>query len=309
MMEEGPSSVQLLAAVGVFLGLAIVLGALASLAWTQGGSPWAIQVRSRSTRWCFAGIAATLAASGVGLWLHAAAMAEVPFASAWPAAVSMLRETHFGTAWLTGAVALAVALCIGAVAVLFGRRVLFVASAIGVLVFAYTRSLVSHASMHGGFDIAVWLDWVHLVSGCLWVGIVLLAATAVPTTRPPSSASKADCAKWISLLSATATWSLAVVVLTGVYNAWRSVDSIDRLFDGVWGSALLVKLALVACAVALGGFNRYFVLPELLASASKAGMDDAQRRFLRTVRVEAVVLIGALVAATLLSSTPLPNGH
>ena len=46
-------------------------------------------------------------ASACGLWLTAAAMAEVPVTQAGPAAWSMLTATHLGTAWTIGMAALA----------------------------------------------------------------------------------------------------------------------------------------------------------------------------------------------------------
>ena len=54
-----------------------------------------------------------------------------------------------------------------------------------------------------------------------------------------------------------------------------------------------MKLALVAIAVALGGFNRFAVMPSLPASWP---------RFARVLRVEAVVLLAALVAAAVLAN-------
>jgi putative copper resistance protein D len=53
------------------------------------------------------------------------------------------------------------------------------------------------------------------------------------------------------------------------------------------------KLALVAIAVALGGFNRFAVMPSL---------PRAWPRFVRVLRVEAAVLLAVLVAAALLAN-------
>ena len=53
-----------------------------------------------------------------------------------------------------------------------------------------------------------------------------------------------------------------------------------------WGLVLDVKLALVAIAVALGGFNRFVVMPSL---------PGAWLRFVRVLRVESAVLAAVLV--------------
>ncbi|MGH8306872.1 MAG: hypothetical protein ACRER0_01215, partial [Gammaproteobacteria bacterium] len=43
---------------------------------------------------------------------------------------------------------------------------------IGVAAIALTRSETGHPADHGDFTFAVWVDWLHLLSGSLWVGSV-----------------------------------------------------------------------------------------------------------------------------------------
>jgi putative copper resistance protein D len=72
---------------------------------------------------------------------------------------------------------------------------------------------------------------------------------------------------------------------------------------------LLAKLLLVGAAIGLGGVNRLFVMPTLLARLQEAVQTapNPQRRFVHVLRMEALVLLLVLVAAAILSGTPDPG--
>jgi putative copper resistance protein D len=72
----------------------------------------------------------------------------------------------------------------------------------------------------------------------------------------------------------------------------------------------LLKLALVFVAAVLGGHNRFFEMPKLLASLKNASPTSPLKplkRFAAVLHVESVVLAGVLVAAAVLVSSPLPG--
>ena len=120
---------------------------------------------------------------------------------------------------------------------------------------------------------------------------------------------RADIAAWVQSLSTVATRALIVVTGTGLFNAWRGVGSPADLVGNPYGNTLLVKVGLVAVAVALGAFNRFRVMPRL-AAALRAPLGHSarpQERFVQVLRIEAVVLFAALIAAAVLSSSPLPS--
>ena len=77
------------------------------------------------------------------------------------------------------------------------------------------------------------------------------------------------------------------------------------------GRALAGKLTLVALAAALGGFNRFRVLPSLFVSLRAGGGGEVKapwpHRLKIVLRVEAVVLCLVLVAAAVLAGTEPPG--
>lgn len=148
------------------------------------------------------------------------------------------------------------------------------------------------------------VDWFHLVLISVWVGEVLVAGLFT-LAAPPGARDDdwIDCERYIAALSTMATFSLGGIVATGLVNAWYTVGNPGAVIGNEYGTALLFKLALVAIAVLLGGYNRFFVMPSLTASLSTSAL----ARFTLILRVEAAVLSAVLIVAAILSSTPTPT--
>ncbi len=244
------------------------------------------------------------------LWIEAASMAEVPLAEALPSVRAVITGTHFGLAWMIGAAALIVA---GAASAAGARSQGATATsalrigAIGVLL--YSRSMVSHAGAAGDFTWAVAVDWVHLILISIWVGEVIVAGLITLRQLPDgTSGNRADCATYVDALSRSATFALVGIFLTGAISTWRVLESPADLFGNPYGTALLIKVGLVLFAAALGGFNRFYVMPSLLYSLRLQGQaapaDSA--RFARVLQLEAIVLVAVLIAAAFLTSTSPP---
>lgn len=294
---------QHLATVALNLGVALAVGAGMSAAWLRrAASSWAVD----KLRWlrgaALAGLALALLAYIAVLWLQAAAMAEVPIAEAAPAVVATLGSTHFGAAWLGGCCALLAA----AAATFFGQRAAWLGmAALGV--FLYCRSIVSHAGAEGNLSWTVAADWLHLVLISVWAGEVLVAGLGTLRRAASGPADRRDQARYVETLSTSATVALAGIAATGLYAAWRALGSLDNLAGNPYAEVFLVKLSLVAGAALLGGFNRFVVMPGLLAGLRGDGAGAPARRFARVLQVEALVLVAVLVAAAVLSSTSPPT--
>lgn len=296
----------------VNFGLALMIGSLAGGAWVRHAvSPWAAGIRLRSRAWFRVATALTAVATGLGLWLQAAVMADAPLMDAWPTIVTMGAATHLGHAWAAGVLALGVAGGAGwSIDSWPARSISFAFAAFGIGAFAYSRSVVSHAGAHGDFSPAVWVDFAHLVLGCTWAGITVLAGYMVLSKPTSNGIDSHDEAAWVSALSTTATWTLVGIMLTGLFNIWRGAGPLDRLPGSAYGATLFVKLALVLFAATLGALNRFRVMPRLLTDlATPVGTrSDHKRVFVWILRVEAVALTGALVAAAFLSASEPPDG-
>jgi putative copper resistance protein D len=273
------------------IGFAAMAGALATLALLHDtSSEWALR-GARRCRVLFmrANLLAVLA-SLAWLELEAIALTELSPRAALLAAGDIVTGTSFGRAWALATAALGA--CV-ALAMACRDRSLPV-RVLGVML---TVVAAAHASAgHAGAD---GLGWrvptiaVHILATGLWAGGVFAAVLVVARGAPDAI----DSVRYAGRLSALATAALAGTIATGLAGAWHglggSLAPLEPAAGSSWGVLLDAKLALVAIVVALGGFNRFAVMPSL---------PGAWPRFVRVLRVEAVGLLAVLAAAALLAN-------
>jgi putative copper resistance protein D len=292
----------------VILNASVAAFAAAALAthWLDGASSqWAFTRKQWLGRWSAGSLVVALLANLAVLWLEAAAMAEVPVAQALGAVQAVLAGSHYGASWAAGTGALIAAGVWAALAP--GRlRVLVV---VPLCLFWYAQCMTSHASAEGDVNLFMLAYASHLGLASLWVGEVLVAAAVVLSSAAVlQQAARSERTAYVQALSGAATISLAGVFATGLYLAWRMVGTRADLFGTSYGQTLLAKLVLVGLAAAMGGFNRFFVIPALIASEqAAAAANAAAARFRRVLLLETLVLLAVLVLAAVLSSSAPPD--
>jgi putative copper resistance protein D len=295
------------------IGFAALVGILLSDRWlARYPSAWQTRVSRRLAFAMRVAAIVTLASGVLAFWMHCALMSDSPLGQALPAVRSMLEETDYGRAWAIGA---ALLLLVSLIA--FAKpseKSIRLHGVLGVALagFALTRSNAGHPVDAGVLSIPVWADWIHLLAISTWVGTVWVAAFVVAPHIAKAPASEyPNGASFIQSLSDAATVALVALFTTGAYNAWRGVGTPGALVDSEYGKLLVLKLVFVLTAVALGGHNRFFEMPHLLDTLrnSSAGSTAIRplKRFASVLHVESWVLVGALIVAAVLVSSPLPG--
>lgn len=284
-------------AAALLFDAAVALGAGAALS-----APWvppaAAQALARAAR---GGLLAALAAHLALLVLQTATMAELPVAQALPEIPTVLSGTHYGSAWLAGAAALAAGL--GVAALRGSSRAAAGATLAATAVALYTKAMSSHAAAQGDVSIAMVVHWSHLAAVTAWSGVVFAGVLA---GLPRALAGGGALPRYARALSSTATLALAVALASGAVSAWRNLAAVPLSPGDPYQALLLAKVALVLCAAALGGYNRWRGMPPL-AHPEPAARLAAAWRFGAVLRIEAVVLLAVLALAALLGATP-PEG-
>ncbi|MFI1914523.1 CopD family protein [Nocardia sp. NPDC020380] len=144
---------------------------------------------------------------------------------------------------------------------------------------------------------------LHLVAMAVWVGGV---AAVLLVWRTPARG------EVVWRFGPVAATVVAVVVVTGVFQAWRAVDPVASLWSTSWGLLLLAKVALVGLAVAASlvvrrgaGGSREAAVGRANGSAGarEAARRDGSARWDRgwAVRVEFGVRVGVLVVSAVLT--------
>jgi putative copper resistance protein D len=284
---------------------AFAAAALATRRLDGASSQWARTRQQWLGRWSVASLAVALLANLAVLWLEAAAMAEVPVAQALGAVQAVLAGSHYGASWVIGSGALVAA---GLWAGLAPGR-LRALVLVPLCLFWYAQCMRSHASAAGDVSPFMSAYALHLGLASLWVGEVLVAAAVVLAgAAVPQQAARSERTAYVQALSGAATILLAGIFATGLYLAWHTVASLADLFGTPYGQTLLAKLVLVGLAAAMGGFNRFLVIPALTADKqADAAANASATRFRLVLLLESVVLLAVLVLAAVLSSSAPPD--
>lgn len=157
-------------------------------------------------------------------------------------------------------------------------------------------------------------------------GTSTTSASATAVDEPPSVSGDAlDTAGVVLRFSTAAALSVFALWLSGAALTWSFADGLAGLRDDRWGPVLLAKVGVVAVVLALAAWNRYRLIPTMLADeAHRTATDDAAppdlpdpidghdeaarwRRLLTSVRVEALLLAVVIVLTAVLVSSPPPS--
>jgi copper transport protein len=132
-------------------------------------------------------------------------------------------------------------------------------------------------------------QWVHMTAIGLWVGGLAWLLLGIRGAEPDARAAA------VRAFSRFATWTLAIVVATGVLRGVIEVGSVSALFGTTYGLTLLAKIGLVLLLVAFAALNHYRFVPRLDRDRGAA------RSFLSDSRAELAVMAFVLVATAVLT--------
>ncbi|SEA11956.1 MAG: copper resistance protein CopD [Paraburkholderia sp.] len=230
-------------------------------------------------------------------WLvyESATMSGVGLPEAFGVVPSVLTQTHVGFAW---SLAFGGALVLLLTSVASHEGVLRNALLwLAVIAVAAGKAALGHAADAGIASAAIGMHTLHVLVTSVWGGLALSAGLTVLPALDTSTA-RGVLIRTAGQVSSVSLVAVVFVLLTGAFNAARgSGGSFEAIDTSTWGHVLILKLALVALALVLGGLNRFSALPRLRRSASTV---DAHT-FNNVMYLEALAMLGVFVAAAVLS--------
>lgn len=244
--------------------------------------------------------AATLGVLGTAamLWASAAVMGGVGLPEAKDVIWQMLTMTGIGQAGQAALFAITLVLIMRARRSIAPWREWAVLAALGL--FAFVRASMGHAGEHGYWTLPFAAEVIHLTAMAAWTGLVAVSGWRALGNQ----AGAPDLGRTAGYLASMSTAAMAAVIavfVTGLFNAWNRVASLENLFgNGLYSTALLIKVGLVGAALVLGGYNKFIGLS--LAHGSVHGLE----RVRRVLKVESLVLLAVLFAAAVLTSQQPP---
>lgn len=279
----------------LFAGLAALAGALAfRLVVLPRVVP--ARVERRLLVLAAAGALLTLHSGIAGFLMRAEDALQLPFAELLYGDLSPLaNETRFGLAFIVMTLGFAGVLALVFLGWLLDSLVPLRAALLLTLPLASGLSLSGHSAVEPN---STWLtqlaDWVHLVAALVWVGgIAALAVCVWPAA--------ADLRRLAFVrFSRLAVALVGALIVAGLYLSVVRLPSVAALWEEDYGRVLLLKLALVAVALAWGGVHHTFVRPRV-----EQGV--AGGRIRRSLLGESAVAMAVLFVAAVLAGSPPPT--
>jgi len=162
-----------------------------------------------------------------------------------------------------------------------------------------------HAAQTAPRGVAVMLDWLHLVSGSIWLGGLI--GIFVLWRSLPAARRVAGLIVCIPRFSNAAFVSVLVLLGTGIGASVLHLPVLGALWETSYGKVILVKSGILAATLPLAAVNLLRNKPGLLAAGENATLGERPARLLRVlVGTEALLVVGAVLAAALLSSLAPP---
>jgi copper transport protein len=162
-----------------------------------------------------------------------------------------------------------------------------------------------HAAQTSPRGLTVFLDWLHLVCGSVWLGGLigmLVLWRSLPVARRVAGLVVA-----VPRFSNVAFVTVVLLLGTGIGETVVHLPVLAALWQTSYGKVILIKIALLAATLPLAGLNLLRTKPGLIAAGGQATLGVQPARLLRRlVGGEALLIAGAVFAAALLSSLAPP---
>jgi copper transport protein len=291
----GPTTTEHLVRWLWFLGLALTIGALGLRLIVLRGLPVPLPLERRIAVAAGLGAVVSLQA-GIGAFsLRAEDALQLPFGKFLYGDLSPMAQTRFGRAFVVMTLVFALVLALVFCSWLLDRVEPLVPAFVLSLVFVGGLSLSGHDAVDAGSSWKTELaDWVHIAAASLWIGGLGTMAGLLWFGAPELRRAA------FMRFSQLATVLIALVLGAGTYLGIVRLPHLRDLWAESYGRILLVKLGLVAFALAWGAFHKFVIGPAL---------ERADTGFLtrigRSLVGESLVGVSVLlVAAVLVDSKP-----
>ncbi len=220
-------------------------------------------------------------------------------------------QTDFGNIWLIRMIVTIILL-----AIWFGldrKKVLSKKSQIAMLavslVLISTTSLIGHGAASGE-TVPLVLDYVHNLVAAVWIGgIIYFVFALLPTFSQLKESSREKMSLvLIPRFSIAFIIAVGIVIITGPTLMWFLESDVGLITESVYGQLIILKIAIAAIMVGLGGFFQ-FKLQKNAEKNFSSGKISVHKKLKRTLKVDAALGIILLGVVALLANGTLPAGE
>jgi copper transport protein len=218
--------------------------------------------------------------------------------------IGQLTAAKIGLALLLGGA------CVGYWCIAKGRRGFWWLALFLTVLLLVSDALVSHSAATVAWrGLTIGAEVVHLCGIALWLGGLGYFATLFWCSTFREQSPAAELAWAMPAFSLLAVGAIGLLTVSGFYLTQLHLGSFGQLLSTSYGRVLLAKLSVVVLMLALGGYHQFIIHPKILTRLSQAagGAEAVSQRFRRTLRVEALLGLLALLLAAVLGTTSPPS--
>jgi copper transport protein len=296
--SSGPTRTEHIVRWAYFLALALLVG---GIGFRLLIAPAVLPAAAQRRFFLLVGLGsiATIEVGILAFVLRAEDALQLPFGRLLYGDLSSIVGTRFGTAFVAMTLGFALVSAFVFLAWLTDRRLLLWPAFVIGLGFASGLSLSGHSAADAGSSWRTELaDWTHLSAAALWVGGLVQLAFVIWPAAPEARRGS------FLRFSRLATALIGLVLGAGVYLSIVRLPTLSDLWTQGYGRVLLVKLSLVALALAWGAVHHFVARPALERDAGGPTL----ARLPRSLAAESMVGVAILLAAAVLvDSKPPPR--
>lgn len=220
-------------------------------------------------------------------------------------------QTYFGTIWLARMIITVILLGIW-----FGMdrsRILSKKNQIPMLAVSLaliaTTSMIGHGAASGEIGALV-LDYIHNLVAAVWIGgIIYFVFTLLPTFSQLKEANREKMSLvLIPRFSIAFIITVGIVIITGPTLMWFLESDIGLITESVFGQLIILKIAIAAIMVGLGGFLQFRIQKNAEKNFS-SGKIQVHKKLKKSLKIDVVLGILLLGIVGLLTNGTLPAGE
>ncbi|HEU5461430.1 MAG TPA: copper resistance protein CopC [Nitrososphaeraceae archaeon] len=187
----------------------------------------------------------------------------------------------------------------------------------------FTNSMISHSAALKSFG-PVLIDYFHGIAASFWIG-GLIFLTFVFVSKIFLIKDEELKAKIISMViprfSTIIIPVLGSISITGPILLWSLEANLSTTIASLYGKILIVKLILAAIMIIIGGYHQFITEKKISTISIKqiqekghskgtiASEPNFIKRFMWSLRIEALVGLGLLFVVSLMTNMVLPSGE
>jgi copper transport protein len=210
-------------------------------------------------------------------------------------------ETRFGTVW---GFAFLAWIAIAVLAAFVSRRRLRMAAglvAVPLIYLVLCSALSGHGSSQSPVAFNFTVNAIHVGAMAVWLGglgaLLLILPAATRSATGPADRGRL-LAGPLARFSTVALAMVALIMLTGLIQAYVYVRHLDDLLSTGYGRAVLAKFLLLLCVIGVATYNRRTSVPRLEAIAERGESPGLPGVLLRRALRAEVVLLAVVIGVT-----------